>query len=924
MSAPYVCPSCRHNVLRHGVNLRRLPRTSRATFISFASNHGRNTSEKENAEPSPNANDRSSPSDHAPQPEKKSFDSPSSQPPLSTRLSSPSRADTLSSLFNVLDIPHARDARGKYSGTPIAEQTPHQSRALPYRNRPMTAKPQHKPIASTLDAILSDRKDTAIVEAWKHFQTHFTSPDCEALQSPSLLDVRYMVENTIFRKLLRALINEWCVGKFDDSLPDPIQAVEKFNYLNLMSVEMWQDALWTLNMNAFKKVNGAAVVESGRSLAEIMSQLMKAWDKFFKQYATSTSHPLVSRPSDEVEPPATMWSSLPSPAATREISRRRKYLRDRFHDILRDISPHRINRITYSAHVTFDILARDGIQSALDQKILTEFRPFTVFLAHLIFGAKTFYISQDPAPGPSNDMQSQLEISRISQEDIAALFDRIKRSRGRTRGIIGAYESWGGSDGKPRSPRESLKAFYLGAVARAYQQGKPLTVYQLWLEASEAMSRHNEDGMVAELPAELYNLILEALVALRNLDQAIQVWNKMIENGTYPTVATWTSMLNGCGKARDIHGLEQMWVRMLNAGVQPDVYAWSSRISGIMGVGKIEHGLRVLEEMGKIWVEAYKRMHSGGKKGVQVDDASLPARPSTVILNGAITALSKMPPRHHRYVARVLAWGRSFGIEPDHITFNALISMSLKNDNVPEAVKLLQQMEKSNVKPDIATFTIILNSIFRSSSAAAMSQEEQNDKVTAILQNLDARGFEANAHVYSSLIDGLLKSHGNEQAGKAVLRHMTAKKIEVPPHVYTILMTYYFQREDFDAVEALWTQIQASGTVVDMVFYDRMIERYAAVHDTGKMTTFLTHMSKQGLTPGWPALQAVVVKLADIGDWERFDEIVNDVQTGSGIARRGLRKSDENVIDRFWSAVEYKKKQRPRPEGEQAGPFQAP
>ncbi|KAF4305996.1 hypothetical protein GTA08_BOTSDO07197 [Botryosphaeria dothidea] len=86
-----------------------------------------------------------------------------------------------------------------------------------------------------------------------------------------------------------------------------------------------------------------------------------------------------------------------------------------------------------------------------------------------------------------------------------------------------------------------------------------------------------------------------------------------------------------------------------------------------------------------------------------------------------------------------------------------------------------------------------------------------------------------------------------------------------------------------------------------MVFYDRMIERYAAVHDTGKMTTFLTHMSKQGLTPGWPALQAVVVKLADIGDWERFDEIVNDVQTGSGIARRGLRKSDENVIDRFWS-----------------------
>ncbi|GME25156.1 hypothetical protein GTA08_BOTSDO11391 [Neofusicoccum parvum] len=249
---------------------------------------------------------------------------------------------------------------------------------------------------------------------------------------------------------------------------------------------------------------------------------------------------------------------------------------------------------------------------------------------------------------------------------------------------------------------------------------------------------------------------------------------------------------------------------------------------------------------------------------------------------------------------------------PDVITFNALISLSLRTGNAAEAMKLLQQMGEADVQPDVATFTIILSSIFRSASAAAMSQEEQNQKAMAVLKDLDARGIEANAHVYSTLIDGLLRRHNNAQAARAVMNYMASKKIEISPHIYTILMTHYFEHEDFEAVEALWTQIQESETVVDIVFYDRMIERYAAVGDTNKMMTFLTRMSREGLTPGYPALQAVVVKLAEIGDWERFDEVVNDVKDGVGIAKRGLHKPNENVINQFWRAVERRQMQRPR------------
>ncbi|KAH7055902.1 hypothetical protein B0J12DRAFT_656126 [Macrophomina phaseolina] len=915
MTAPYVCPSCRRNVLRHGINFRGLPRTSKATFISFTSTNSRKVPKNENADKPSNADEGLKRTATETLPERR---------PLHSRLAqSSSRADALSNLFNVLDITNP-NARGKYSGTAIGGSDAQQPRSSFQRNRLSAAKsqiPQQKPVATELDAILNTDKTTTVA-AWEYFLDHYPSPDCETLKSPSLLDVRQLVEGNIFRKLLRALINDWCVGKTDDALPEPVQVVERFMYLGIMCEESWRTTLWSLNMHALKRSNGTEGKHSGKSLNETMSQLMKLWDKLFKQFASSASSPLELRPSDRTELPVAMWSALPSPVAAHEASRRQQYFGSRLHEIFPNMSFERVNRISYSALVTYDILIRDGIESVLDQRILSEFRPFVVFLAHLIAGCYRLPVSR--IQNSSNDMQFQLEGAHISPEDITALFNRIVGFRLKTRNIIGSSGLLSEMGRESRRPEESLQDFYFKSVARAYSYGKPQQIHQLWLDVCQSMPRKAGDSSAVEIPPKLYNLFLEAFMALKQPDRAIQIWNHMIENGTHPTVKAWTAMLTGCGKAKDIYGLEQMWVRMLNSGIQPDAHAWSSRIFGIMSAGKTEHGLRVLEEMGKIWVEACKRVQAGGKKkSLQVDEANLPARPSTVVLNGAITALSQMPPRHHRYIARVLAWGRSFGIAPDVFTFNALISLSLKRDNAPEAMKLLQQMEEAQVQPDIATFTIILNSIFRNPSTAALSQEEQNEKVMDVLQNLEAKGIQANAHVYSTLIDGLLKRHDNQQAAKAVLNHMVAKKIAIPPHIYTILMTYYFQREDFDSIEALWTQIQSSGTVVDMVFYDRMIERYAAIGDTGKMTTFLTRMSKEGLTPGWPALQAVVVKLADIGDWERFDEIVYDVENGVGIATKGLRKSDENVINRFWAAVEYKKKQRPKPETEQAHPVQA-
>ncbi|KAL1642934.1 hypothetical protein SLS58_005176 [Diplodia intermedia] len=668
-----------------------------------------------------------------------------------------------------------------------------------------------------------------------------------------------------------------------------------------------------------------------------MAQVMRVWDLLLK---ASSSEPAAKKPqsSTGVESSTPMWSSLRLPWTTvRQMTRPHRYFGTRLNQFLPAIEAYKFNRISYSALVTFDILTRDNVESVLDEKLLTESRPFVVFLAHLIPGSLRLPLRQDN--NSSNEMANLLERSHVSSTHVAALLSRIKDSADKCMPIIASVgrtldagrdnrfgssadvdgenrDSEGilGIDGEVKSTEEGLANFYYGRIGRAYSEGKRLIIYDLWLEAYKALSRRKTTD--PPVPPKLYNLALEALMANRLPEQAINVWNKMIENGIKPTIKTWTAMIDGCGKAKDTEGMEQIWVRMLNSGVQPDVYAWSARVSGMMRAARFRQGFAVLDEMAKIWTLAYKRAQSAAKKQrTKVDTAELPAKPSTAVLNGAITALASRPPRRNEnFLGPVLTWAKSLDIQPDVITYNSLISLSLRSGNTEEAMNLLQRMELVKVQPDVATFSIILNSIFRSGATAKLSQEEQNEKVTAVLRNLETHGIELTEHIFGTLIDGLLKRHNNEAAARAVLAHMVTRGLQVPPHIYTALMTHYFDRQDLAAVDALWAHIEASGTVLDTVFFDRMIEQYARIYDVDRMLVFLKRMSNQGLTPGWPALQEVVVKLAEIGDWERFDEIVNDVEQGVGVARKGIRVSPDNVIHQFWKAVARKRALKPKPE----------
>ena len=405
-------------------------------------------------------------------------------------------------------------------------------------------------------------------------------------------------------------------------------------------------------------------------------------------------------------------------------------------------------------------------------------------------------------------------------------------------------------------------------------------------------------GTTSWIPTKLYNSFLYAFMTLRRSDKAINVWNHMVLSGRQPEQAAWGAMLNGCQRAKDPRSIEIIWEKMRAAGVKPDARSWTSRIGGLIHSGKWDAGIRALDEMGEIAKEAVRsaefrnRTRHPRELSTLADDIAEIAKPNTATINVVLAGLTKTGKGD--LCPRILAWAKDMGINLDIVTYNTLLRHAVRDGNPEKASKLLQQMEALNIQPDVVTFTIIIDGMFRDDALASSKQstKERQEAVAAVLVQMERNGVQANLFSYGTIIDNLLKSSTpNPRAARAVLDHMAKRDIKPSPHIYTILLTYYFSQDppDLAALDVLWNRIRLERGVVDHIFYDRMLEGYGSLGEFGKMMAFLRKMAKEGKAPGWTALIVALGALIQAGELDMASDLVSDVERENGLFYAGIR-----------------------------------
>lgn len=733
--------------------------------------------------------------------------------------------------------------------------------------------------------ILARLRDKGMKAGWTLFERVYTSADCEALTKPSTLDIHMINKKGFFGNILNQVLKDFCEGQGEPPLT-PTDVLFKYEQLGVAPPGLWvKDAIEPLTYQVMLAANGAST-NLQRDLPSLLFELVSLWRLFFQCKGNG------DKPLEVISPE---WN-LPTIDAIPHI-----FQSNDFNYRLQDFHPKCIGSPALGFCAIYFYLLSDAINSNESLRLLAA--PFQDLLVRVLASSRVNSVLKHPAYSRAFQALPQ-EVQVEITKEVESAPDRALSALGQN-SIASAPESSSFNSKSTGQATTDLESFNLKAIARAVEaRASPVLLESHW---KRVLRDYTHNGKIA-IPPRIYNAFLSGYLVLRQAPRSVEVWNHMISNGVRPEMPTWVAMLEGCEKAKDLEGFNAMWQRMQSAGLEPDNYAWTTRVHGLMSFRQIDLGLRALDDMGKRWRSAENTKNappsnsrnSKGAKNLPKATAVVNncTKPTVEVINGAMSGIVTLPQsaRIHQqkrvdYVQKILRWGLQFDVKPDTRTYNILVQLYLNAGDYATATKVLGQMESAGIEADLATHTMLIGAAFDNGSLDNLPGHDRAGRLTQMFEALEKGGLRLNNYVYASAIDRLLKQYSDHEAVRILMEHMRSRNLSPSAHVYTSLITYYFQQlpPAVTAVDSLLQQIfESPHTDADKTLFDRTLEGYAEHGEVGRMMSVLTRMSKRGNHPSFQALTAVIRALVAAGDVDRARFIVRDVQRGEGIATGGV------------------------------------
>ena len=479
-------------------------------------------------------------------------------------------------------------------------------------------------------------------------------------------------------------------------------------------------------------------------------------------------------------------------------------------------------------------------------------------------------------------------------------------------------------DGHDESAKHRSFELSTKRIGRAVEAQDPARLEQAWRKIQKdcGATRSKVDSY-ADVPSRIYARLLTAFMAIGRPNRAVDIWNTMTRAGVKPSIEHWDAMLKGCGLARNAEAVQTVWSNLVAAGVNPDAQLWATRIHSLGSSGRIEAAVDAFQSMSRAWLQA-----SSFKKS----SASKVPKPNTPCLNALIAVLSRA--NRHSQLIEVLSMRKSLKIPADSFTYNPLLKAALRDANLELASKVIILMRSSGVDPDIATFTMMLDSAFQQQvvqpthetqptpvpddsrdTSDLLKLEEtggknavqslpavtsaQSSAISMVFDTMTKQGLQPTAHTFTTLVTGLLHSTPpNVVAAHGVLQYLASEKLPLSPQIYTALATHHFESSppDLTAVEALWhdanhRQQADQVPVLDTFFFDRFIEGWARADQVSRALEARRIAKSRGKVQSWDALRELLQSLSRTGQWTAAQALVRETTKEEEVVERDQARS---------------------------------
>jgi len=218
----------------------------------------------------------------------------------------------------------------------------------------------------------------------------------------------------------------------------------------------------------------------------------------------------------------------------------------------------------------------------------------------------------------------------------------------------------------------------------------------------------------------IYSTLLKGFAQSRQPGRVQDVFEEMKQMGIACNTVSYNTMLDANAMTGKMDRADELFREMQASGVSPDVITYSTLVKGYCQAGDIDRGYQVLNEM---------------------------------VANGV-----------H---------------EPDEILYNSLLDGCAKQHRVDDALKLVEDMHKHNVRPSNFTLSILVKLLGRS--------RRLNQAFSMVEETCKRFDLQANIHVYTCLLYACFQ---NRQMPRALQLHdsmITEAGVEPDERTYAVL-----------------------------------------------------------------------------------------------------------------------------------------
>ncbi|KAI1212430.1 uncharacterized protein F4807DRAFT_416104 [Annulohypoxylon truncatum] len=383
---------------------------------------------------------------------------------------------------------------------------------------------------------------------------------------------------------------------------------------------------------------------------------------------------------------------------------------------------------------------------------------------------------------------------------------------------------------------------------------------------------------------DVFDLFIYTQMALNQPEKAINVLITLRQVGIRPTLKTWNVMLDGCKMARNLNGINNVWKKLVASEMKLDMKLWTTRVSGLIRCGDVSGSLQALREMVWMWDQSSK------------DENAKAVKPTIEPINAVLSGLLRQ--NLVTEAEKLLEWAEEKGLEPDIFTFNPLLQRYIQDGRAADVRELLVTMEKRGVNADAATFTILIDAAFRQIPPG--DAEAESRAVRSVLEGMEKAGLETNVQNYGKIIYLLLQgSNTAKDAVRHVLSHLWDQGLELTPHIYTMIVDYYFSIKppDIKAVDSLLQRRRVFDyDDQDIVLYDNVVRGYTEAGLPERSLVYYTKLTKAGLIIPLKTQVKVLLALLQKGNTKAARYLA---ETASSLFETGYKNGEVEKAE-FW------------------------